>query len=121
MTDDHGCAARLAVPAAIEAALDDPVRLLHAVTGAEDDEDAVRRILEAYEVDPQVARARALLGLRFGRFTRADRARLTAELRILRAGWGPPATTRLAVTGDVAAAPAGITVRPDGTASFDHP
>jgi hypothetical protein len=151
---------------AIEVALDDPVRLVHALQGAADDQDAVRQVGAAFDADEQVARA--LMDLQFGRLTAASRARLADELRILRTDWGAPVDGELTLTGrrsgvltvdgaarrftarglsglldgvaafvrtDIAVprlrpvavvvtgapgGPVGMTVWPDGTASFDY-
>ena len=162
---DDGRAERLAVLTAMAAALEDPVRLFRVLTDAEDDEDAVREVAAAYDVDEPVART--LVDLQFRRLTRAGRSRLTEELRILRTAWGPPVQARLALTGrravlsvddgeqrftasdagalldevvgflrseiavprlrpvavvvtGRATGPTGMTVRPDGSASFDY-
>ena len=165
VTDDDGRAARLAALSAIGSALEDPIRLLGIVADAYDDEDAVRKVAEAYDVDELPARA--LLDLQFGRLTRAARGRVTEALRILRAEWGPPVEAQLMLSGrravlsvdgtehrftaggvhglldEVAgflqseiavprlrpvsvvvtgrsAGPVGMTVRPDGSASFGY-
>ncbi|SOD94633.1 hypothetical protein [Blastococcus haudaquaticus] len=165
MTDEDRRTERLAVLTAIGAALEDPIRLLQVITGAADDEDAVRRVAAAFAVTEPAARV--LMDLQFGRLTRAARDRLTEELRILRADWGPPVEARLVLTGRTAllsvdgterrftaggvnalldevvgflrseiavsrlrpvavvvtgraAGPVGMTVRPDGSASFGY-
>jgi hypothetical protein len=163
---EHARQERLAALATVETALADPVRLVRALTDAEDDEDAVRRISAAFDVDEQ--QARVLMDLQFGRLTRAGRLQLTEELRILRTEWGPPVEAGLVLTGrrsavlstdgtehrvtaggltglldrvvallwteiavpqlrpvvvavtGAVAGPVGMTVRPDGTASFDY-
>jgi hypothetical protein len=166
VTADADRLEHLAVLIAIEAALDDPVRLAHVLAEADDDRDAVGRVTATFGVDER--QALALLDLQFGRLTRAHRARLADELRVLRADWGPPVEGELVLTGrrtavlsaegttrrltartlaalldevvalvrTTIAAPrlrpvvltvtgatkglAGVTVRPDGSASFDH-
>jgi hypothetical protein len=80
-------AEKLSILAAYEIALADPVRLLALLADAEDDDDAVRRVREAFHL--LEAHARSVLDLQFGRLTRAGRARIAEELRILRAEWGP--------------------------------
>jgi hypothetical protein len=88
---------KVRVLSAIEATADDPTRLLQAAQGATDDEDAVRRVGEAYGVDAELARV--LLDLRFGSLSGSARARRADELRVLRAEWGPPIRATLTLTG----------------------
>lgn len=96
MTAPDRRADRLAVLAAYETALADPVRLVALLGDAEDDDDAVRRVQEAFFLPAR--HARAVLDLQFARLSRSSRGRLADELRILRAEWGPelPATVAFA-------------------------
>jgi hypothetical protein len=94
--DDHHRRSRISALTAIAAALDDPARLVHAVQGAADDEDAVRRISGAFDVDEW--QAHALMDLQFGVLTPAHRSRVTAELALLRAAWGAPLEGELELT-----------------------
>jgi hypothetical protein len=87
---------RLAFLAAYEAALTDPVRLVTLLTDAEDDDDAVRRVQEAFDL-PALP-ARAVLDMQFGRLSRASRARISDELRILRQEWGADLPVTVAFT-----------------------
>jgi hypothetical protein len=84
---DAGRIERLALLTAIEAALTDPVRLVHALADAEDEADALAVLRHEYGIGE--AAAGALLDLQVRRVTRAQRARVIDELRVLRAEWGP--------------------------------
>ena len=98
MTGDEAARrAKLRVLSAIEAASEDPMRLVQAVQDATDDEDAVRRVGAAFGLDDDLSRV--LLDLQFGRLSRSSRARVGDELRLLRAEWGPPIEATLTVTG----------------------
>jgi hypothetical protein len=78
---------RLRILAAMEAALADPVRLIGILQESVDDDDAARRLMDAFGLDD--VQARAVLDLQMRRVTAADRARIAEELRVLRADWGP--------------------------------
>lgn len=78
---------RLSILAAMEGALADPVRLVGALAGAADDEDAVQRVRDAFGLSEE--QATAVLDLQFRRLHRAGRARVTDELAMLRADHGP--------------------------------
>jgi hypothetical protein len=81
-------AERLSALAAIEAVLADPARLVREVQEAVDDGDAVRRVAEAFGLDPD--QAVVALDVQVRSFTPARRAQVAEELRVLRAEWGPP-------------------------------
>ncbi|SDF75400.1 hypothetical protein SAMN05660662_3252 [Blastococcus aurantiacus] len=81
--------------AAMDAVLADPVRLVAALVDAEDDEDALRRVRDAFDLTDE--QAASVLDLQFRRLHRTARARVAAELAVVRAEWGPalPATLTL--------------------------
>lgn len=83
--------------AAMDAALTDPVRLVTILAGAEDDQDAARRLQAALGLSAD--QAATVLGLQFGALTRARRARVAAELAVVRAEWGPALHGTLAFSG----------------------
>jgi DNA gyrase/topoisomerase IV subunit A len=87
---------RLAPLAAMDAALADPVRLVTLLVDAEDDEDALRRVRDAFDLTDE--QAASVLDLQFRRLHRAGRARVAAELAVLRAEWGPALPATLAFT-----------------------
>ncbi|MCA0145778.1 hypothetical protein [Blastococcus sp. LR1] len=89
-------AEKLAILAAYEAALADPVRLVVLLADAADDDDAVRRVQEAFDLPAE--QATAVLDLQFRRLSRATRAHVADELRILRAEWGPDVPATVAFT-----------------------
>jgi hypothetical protein len=95
--DDDARRAKVRVLSAIEAAAEDPIRLVRAVLDATDDEDAVRRVGAAFGLDDDLARV--LLDLQFRGLSRSSRARRVAELGLLRAAWGPPVEATLTVSG----------------------
>jgi hypothetical protein len=97
VTGDDPRAQRLAVLAAVDAALADPARLVHLLADAEDDADAAHRIRQAFGLDE--VQAAAVLDLQFRRLSRSARARLRAQLELLRTPWGPPVGARLHVSG----------------------
>ena len=82
---------------AIEAAAADPLRLLAAVQEAADDEDALRKVGEAFDLDE--ALSQVLLDLKVSSLSIGSRSRVTDELRLLRAEWGPPMEATLTVAG----------------------
>ncbi|MDT0274638.1 hypothetical protein [Blastococcus goldschmidtiae] len=83
--------------AAIDAALADPVRLVAVLVDAEDDEDAVRRVRDAFDLTDE--QAGSVLDLQFRRLHRAGRARVAEELRVRRTEWGPPLPGTLTFSG----------------------
>jgi hypothetical protein len=97
VTGDDDRAQRLAVLAALDAALADPARLVHLLADTEDDADATHRIRQEFGLDE--VQAAAVLDLQFRRLSRAAHARLAAELDVLRTPWGPPVGAHLHVTG----------------------
>jgi hypothetical protein len=74
-------------------------RLVAVLAAAEDEDDSVRRLREAYDFTP--VQARAVLDAQLRRFNRAHRAELDTELQILRealaAPWDPALDIRAAV------------------------
>ncbi len=74
---------RLSILAAYEAALAAPVRLVGLLADAADDEDAVRRVRDAFGLSAE--QAGAVLDLQFRRLHRAGRTRVADELAVLRA------------------------------------
>ncbi|MFP5372575.1 MAG: hypothetical protein ACLGI3_17760 [Actinomycetes bacterium] len=94
---DDARRARIRVLSAIGAAAADPVRLLAAVQEAADDEDALRRVGEAFSVDEDLSQV--LLDLRVGQLSGAFRSRVADELRLLGAEWGAPVEASLTVPG----------------------
>ncbi|SDE41440.1 hypothetical protein SAMN05660485_00877 [Blastococcus fimeti] len=94
MNPSDGREHRLSILAATEAALADPVRLVGVLADAVDDEDAVRRVRDAFGLSAE--QATAVLDLQFRRLHRAGRTRVTDEVAVLRAEWGPalPCTLR---------------------------
>ncbi len=74
---------RISILAAFEAALTDPVRLVGVLADAEDDEDAVRRVRDAFGLSAE--QAGAVLDLQFRRLHRVGRTRVADELALLRA------------------------------------
>jgi hypothetical protein len=88
---------RLSVLVAIDAALTDPVRLIGILAQAADDDDAVRRLRDAFDLDD--VQAQAVLDLQVRRVTPAHRARIAEELRVLRTDWGPPVEAAVRFTG----------------------
>lgn len=88
---------KIRVLSTIAAAAANPLRLLEAVQGAADDEDAVRRVGEAFDLDEELSQV--LLDLSFRQLSIGSRRRTADELRLLRAEWGPPIEATLAVTG----------------------
>ena len=97
MTGDDARRHKIRVLSAIEAAAEDPLRLLQAVQDATDDADAVRRVGQAFDLDDELSRA--LLDLQFRNLSSDSRARRAEELQLLRAEWGPPMAATLTVTG----------------------
>jgi hypothetical protein len=95
--DDEARRFQLSVLTAIEAALDDPVRLVQAVQDAEDDEDALTRVAESFGVDR--LHAQTLLDLKFGGLSRLKRDAIREELRVLRTPWGEPLELDLRYSG----------------------
>lgn len=95
-TDLDRRAERLAILTAYETALADPVRLVTLLVDAEDDDDAVRRLRDAYGLTAE--RATAVLDLQFRRLPRASRARISDELWILRQEWGADLPVTVAFT-----------------------
>ena len=85
------------VLSAIEAAAADPLRLIEAVQDAADDEDAVRRVGEAFDLDETLSRV--LLDLQVSSLSTGSRRRVADELRLLRAEWAPPIEATLTITG----------------------
>jgi hypothetical protein len=81
-------AEKLAVLAALEAALADPVRLVGVLQEATDDEDAARRVAEAFGLAPD--QAAAVLDQQLRLLTPGHRRTLADEVRVLRAEWGAP-------------------------------
>jgi len=81
-------AERLSALAALEAALADPVSLVHTLQEATDDEDAARRVAEAFGLSPE--QAATVLAVQVRSLTPAHRRRVADELTVLRADWGPP-------------------------------
>jgi hypothetical protein len=88
---------RLAILVAVDAALADPVRLIGILAQAADDDDAVRRLRDAFDLDD--VQAQAVLDLQVRRVTPAHRTRIAEELRVLRADWGPPVEAAVRFTG----------------------
>ena len=88
---------KLRILTAIEAAAADPVRLAHALHGAVDDEDVVRRVGAAFGLDPELAAT--VLDQQIRGLGPAMRARRAEEIRILAAEWGPPLAVDAHVTG----------------------
>ena len=90
MTDRREAARadKLSILAALEAGLADPVRLVRLLQEATDDEDAVRRLADAFGLAPE--QATAVLDQQLRLLTPAHRQRLADEVRLLRAEWGPP-------------------------------
>jgi hypothetical protein len=86
-------AEKVSALAAIEAALADPARLAQVVQEAVDDEDAVRRVGEAFGLSRD--QAVTALDVQVRSFTSARRAQVAEELRVLRAEWGPPIEGRV--------------------------
>ena len=78
---------RLPVLSAVAAAFADPVRLVGILTESADDDDAARRLRDAFGLDER--QAEAVLDVQVRRMTAAGRARVAEELRVLRADWGP--------------------------------
>jgi hypothetical protein len=95
-------AQRLAILAAVDAALADPVRLVGILGQADDDDDAVRSLRDAFDLDEE--QAQAVMDLQVRRVTPRHRARIAEELRVLRADWGPPIETEVRFTGRRSAA-----------------
>ena len=87
---------RLAPLSAMDAALADPVRLVTVLVDAEDDEDALRRVRDTFGLTDE--QAASVLDLQFRRLHRAGRARVAAELAVVRAEWGPALPATLAFT-----------------------
>jgi hypothetical protein len=79
---------RMAILSAIDTALAEPVRLIGILLEAVDDDDAVRRLRDAFALDD--VQAQAVLDLQVRRVVPGHRARIAEELRVLRADWGPP-------------------------------
>lgn len=77
---------------ALSRALADPAAFLALVTDSDDEDDARRRLREAFGFD--AVQARAVLDLQVGRLTRARRAAVEAEFRTLQDAvsvpWHPP-------------------------------
>lgn len=90
-------ARKLRILTAIEAAAADPVRLAHALHEAVDDEDAVRRVAAAFELDAELAAV--VLDQQIRTLVPGLRARRAEEIRILAAEWGPPMAVDAHVTG----------------------
>jgi hypothetical protein len=93
---DASCVSRtekLAALAAIEAAVADPATLLGVLQEATDDEDALGRVGEAFELSPD--QAMVVLDIQVRSFTPGRRAKLADELAVLRAQWGPPLEGRV--------------------------
>jgi hypothetical protein len=86
-TDPH-----LDVLEALSRVLSDPAAFVALVADAADEDDARRRLQEAYGFDS--VQAQAVLDLQFRHATRARRAALEAELRAMREAvavpWDPP-------------------------------
>ena len=83
--------------AAMDAALADPARLVALLVDAADDEDALRRVRDAFDLTDE--EAGSVLDLPFRRLHRAGRARVAAELAVLRTEWGPPLAATLVFSG----------------------
>jgi hypothetical protein len=105
MTDADGNAdrahrMRLAVLSALSEVSADLPRLVAVLADAEDDADALRRLLAAYDLTP--VQAQAVLDAQLRLLTRGRRASLTHDLEVLReapaAPWDPPLDVR--VSGD---------------------
>ena len=95
--DDGHRGERLRILSGIEAALADPVRLIGILLNAEDDEDAIARLMDAFGVD--AVQAQAMLDLQMRRVIPAHRARIAEELRVLRAEWGPAIEVQVRFSG----------------------
>jgi hypothetical protein len=89
----------LAVLSALSQVSTNPDRLVALLAAAEDDDDAVRLLREAYDFTP--VQAQAVLDAQFRRLTRARRDAVDAELRdmgdALSAPWDPPLDVRATV------------------------
>ncbi len=96
MRSDDARRHRIRVLSAIEAAAADPLRLLQAMQDAVDDEDAVRRVGDAFTLEEELSRV--LLDLQVRQLSVASRSRVADELRLLRAEWGAPIEATLTVT-----------------------
>jgi hypothetical protein len=83
---------RLAVLEALSRVLSDPAGCLALVADADDEDDAARRLRNAYGFD--AVQAQAVLDLQFRSATRSRRAAMEAELRTVQdavsAPWDPP-------------------------------
>jgi len=88
---------RLAILAAMEAALADPAHLVGILQESADDDDAIGLLLDAYGLD--AAQAQAVLDLQVRRVIPANRARIAEELRVLRAAWGPAVEAQVRFSG----------------------
>jgi hypothetical protein len=73
---------------AFDSVLADPVRLVQAVQGAVDDEDALGRVAAAFDLTPETAAV--VLDQQFLLLLPSRRAALAEELRIHRTPWGEP-------------------------------
>ncbi len=83
--------------AAMDAALADPAGLVTLLADAEDEQDAARRLQTALALSPD--QAATVLDLQFGALTRARRARVAAELAVVRAECRPALHGTLAFSG----------------------
>jgi hypothetical protein len=93
---EDGRREQLSILTAIETVLADPVRLIGLLQDAADDEDALRRVRQEFDLDR--VHAEAVIDVQFRRVNRADRARIAEELRLLRAAWGSPSEASVRFT-----------------------
>jgi hypothetical protein len=96
-------AARQALPwlAALDAVAADPVRLVRLLQAAEDRDDAVQAVAEAFGLTAD--QASVVLDNRFGMLVGSRRTALAAELDVLRAPWREPLELDLRIRGRRAA------------------
>ena len=94
---DDGRNERLRILDAMATALADPARLIGILVEAADDDDAIARLVDAYAVDS--VGAQALLDLQVRRVIPVHRVRITEELRVLRAEWGPAIDAQVQFSG----------------------
>lgn len=89
---------KVRVLSAVQAAAADPLRLLEAVQEAADDEDALRRVGEVFDLDDELSQV--LLDLQVRHLSIGSRSRLADELRLLRAEEDLPMTGPAGAAGD---------------------
>jgi hypothetical protein len=88
----------LPILSAVAAVLAHPERLVRVLAAADDDEAAVAALASEFDLEPD--QARAVLDQQFRLLTRAGRAALGAEVRVLEAEWGEPIAASVVLYGN---------------------